>query len=87
MSPDEFEPVDPDVLDVLIQERSRGRRGSPEEAKRKRERQKLASALDYAMRRGDQHGFSGALRNAGIAEGSPAWKNAWSAYHAFQNRR
>jgi hypothetical protein len=51
---------------VLIQERSRGRRGSPEEAKRKRERQKLVSALDNAMRRADKHGFSDALRNGGI---------------------
>jgi len=87
MRRDEFDPVDPDILDVLIQERNRGRRGPPEEAKRKRERQKLASALDNAMRRGDQHGFSDALRNAGIAEGSPAWKNAWTAYHAYQNLR
>ncbi|MGB7283268.1 MAG: hypothetical protein WBE13_13475 [Candidatus Acidiferrum sp.] len=79
--------IDPDVLEVLIQERSRGRRGSPEEAKRKRERQKLVSALDNAMRRADQHGFSDALRNGGIAEGSAAWKNAWTAYHAYQSRR
>lgn len=79
--------IDPDVLDVMIQERSRGRRGSPEEAKRKRERQKLASALDAAMRRSDQHGFSDALRNAGILEGSTAWKNAWTAYYAYQGRR
>ena len=84
MSPDD---IDPDILDVLIQERSRGRRGSPEEAKRKRERQKLVSGLVNAMRRADQHGFSDALRNAGIVEGSPAWKNAWTAYYAFQNRR
>ena len=84
MSPDD---IDPDILDVLIQERSRGRRGSPEEAKRKRERRKLASELVNAMRRADKHGFSDALRNAGIMEGSPAWKNAWTAYYAFQNRR
>jgi len=84
MTPDE---IDPDILDVMIQERSRGGRGSPEEAKRKRERQKLVSALDNAMRRGDKHGFSDALRNAGIVDGSPAWKNAWAAYYAFQGRR
>jgi len=79
--------IDPDILDVLIQERSRGRRGSPEEAKRKRERQKLMAALGSAMRHRNQHGFSDALRNAGILEGSPAWKNAWAAYHAYQSRR
>jgi len=84
MSTDE---IDPDVLEVLIQERSRGRRGSPEEAKRKRERLKLASALDRAMRRADKHGFSDALRNGGITEGSAAWKNAWTAYYAHQSRR
>lgn len=83
MSTDE---IDPDVLDVMIQERSRGRRSSPEEAKRKRERQKLVSALDNAMRRADKHGFSDALRNGGITEGSAAWKNAWTAYYAYQNR-
>jgi hypothetical protein len=84
MSTDE---IDPDVLDVMIQERNRGRRGSPEEAKRKRERQKLVSALDNAMRRADKHGFSDALRNGGIIEGSAAWKNAWTAYYAYQSRR
>lgn len=84
MNPNE---IDPDILDVLIQERSRGRRGSPEEAKRKRERQKLVSALFNAMRRADKHGFSDALRNVGIVEDSPAWKNAWAAYYAFQSRR
>jgi hypothetical protein len=84
MSTDE---IDPDILDVLIQERSRGRRGSPEEAKRKRERQKLVSALDNAMRRADKHRFSDALRNGGITEDSPAWKNAWTAYYAYQSRR
>ena len=84
MSTDE---IDPDILDVLIQERSRGRRGSPEEAKRKRERQRLVSALDSAMRRADKHGFSDALRNGGITEGSAAWKNAWTAYYAHQIRR
>lgn len=84
MSKDE---IDPDILDVLIQERNRGRRGSPEETKRKRERQKLMSALDSAMRRADKHAFNDALRNAGILEGSPAWKNAWTAYYAFQSHR
>jgi len=84
MSTDE---IDPDILDVMIQERSRGGRGSPEEAKGKRERQKLASALQNAIRRADKHGFSDALRNGGIAEGSPAWKNAWAAYYAYQRRR
>jgi hypothetical protein len=81
------DPIDPDILEVLIEERSRGRRTSPEEARRKRERQKLVSALGDAMRRGDKHGFNGALRNAGILEGSDAWKNAWAAYHAYQSRR
>lgn len=71
----------------MVHERSRGRRGSPEEAKRKRERQKLVSALDNAMRRADKHGFSDALRNGGITEGSAAWKNAWTAYYAYQIRR
>lgn len=84
MSKDE---IDPEILEVLIQERNRGRRGSPEETKRKRERQKLMSALDSAMRRADKHAFTDALRNAGILEGSPAWKNAWTAYYAFQSHR
>lgn len=84
MSTDE---IDPDVLDVLREERSRGRKGSPEEAKRPRERQKLGAALDQAMRRGDQHGFSEVLRDGGIAEGSAAWKNAWAAYYAYQQQR
>jgi len=84
MCPDE---IDPDVLDVLMAERSRGRRGSAQEAKRRRERQKLVAALDHAMRRGDQHGFNDALRSGGITEGSAAWKNAWAAYHAHQRRR
>jgi hypothetical protein len=79
--------IDPDVLDVLIEERSRGRRGSPEEAKRKRQRQKMLSALDNAMRRAGKHGFTDALRNGGIVESSPAWKNAWAAYLAYQSRR
>ena len=81
------DPIDPDILDVLIQERNRGRRGSPEEAKRRRERQKLVSDLIVAMRRADQRAFSDALRKIGIPEGSLAWKNAWGAYHAYQNRR
>jgi hypothetical protein len=79
--------IDPDVLDVLREEQSRGRKGSPEEAKRRRERQKLVAALDQAMRRADQHGFNDALRNGGIAEGSTAWTNAWAAYHAYQKHR
>ena len=84
MSTDE---IDPDVLDVLREEQSRGRKGSPEEAKRRRERQKLVAALDRAMRRADQHGFNDALRNGGITEGSAAWKNAWTAYYAYQSPR
>lgn len=84
MSADE---IDRDILDVLIQERSRGRQRAPGEAARKRQREKLASALDSAMRRADKHAFSDALRNGGIAEGSPAWKNAWAAYYAYQSGR
>lgn len=81
------EDIDPDILEVLIQERSRGRQRSPEEAARNRRRQKLLAALDKAMRRADQRRFSDALRSAGINEGSPVWKNAWAAYHAYQKRR
>lgn len=84
MSRDE---IDPEILDILIQERSRGRRVSPEEPKRRRELQKLAAALIRALQRADQHGFSDALRNVGIVEASDAWKNAWAAYHAYQSRR
>lgn len=78
--------IDPEILDVLIQERARGKRRSAEESKRKHERQKLVRALDSAMRRADQRAFSDALRNAGILEGSSAWKNAWAAYHAYQRQ-
>ena len=91
MSPDgadDLDPeIDPDVLDVMIEERRRGRAGSPEEAKRKRERQKLIALLDRAMRRGDKQAFTDALQNAGMREDSRAWKNAWAAFYAYQSRR
>ena len=45
------------------------------------------SRIDSAMRRADKHGFSDALRNGGITEGSAPWKNAWAAYYAYQSRR
>ncbi len=75
-------PIDREVLDV-IEEQSRQARGrGPRDAHIERKKRKLAEDGLKAIRAKDARTFTELLRQAGIREGSPEWKNAWKAFYS-----
>ncbi len=78
---DQKDKIDQEILDVISQEKGRGK--APKDPARKREEMKLVRDLGRAMKARNERGFSDALRRGGIREGSLEWKNAWRAYRAY----
>ena len=75
---------DPDLEDMMIEERSRGRR--PVDMKTRRERQRLRRELRRLIKARDERGFIEAIRNVGLKDGSPEFLNALRVWRESQGR-
>lgn len=81
-SPQETANVDRDILDVVNEDKRRGRRRRPKDTAEERKKAKLAADGLRAIKAKDSRRFTELLRQAGIREGSPEWKNAWKAFYS-----
>jgi hypothetical protein len=74
--------IDCDVLDVMEEEKRKASRRGPRDADAERKKKKLAEDGLRAIKAKDARVFTELLRQAGIREGSPEWKNAWKAFYS-----
>lgn len=74
--------IDREVLDVIQEEKRKGSTRRPRDADAERKKKKLAEDGLKAIKAKDARTFTGLLRQAGIREGSPEWKNAWKAFYS-----
>ncbi len=74
--------IDPEVLDVIQEEKRKGSRRGPKDIAEERKKRKLAEDGLRAIKAKDARAFTELLRQAGIREGSPEWKNAWKAFYS-----
>jgi hypothetical protein len=74
--------IDPDVLDVIEEEKRKAAGRGPKDADAERKKKKLAADGLRAIKAKDARVFTELLRQAGIREGSPEWKNAWKAFYS-----
>ena len=74
--------IDPEVLDVMRDEQRRGKRHGIRDTETERKKKKLAEDGLRAIKAKDARIFTELLRQAGIPEGSPEWKNAWKAFYS-----
>ena len=81
---EEAEEKDRDLEDVMIEEKSRGRR--PVDMKTRRQRQKLLRDLRRLLESGDERAFMEAIRSAGLKDGSPEFLNALRVWREFRGR-
>jgi hypothetical protein len=77
---EESSSVDREVLDVIREEKRKGSRLGPKDTAEERKKRKLASDGLRAIKAKDARTFTEVLRQAGIRENSPEWKNAWKAF-------
>jgi len=73
--------IDPEVLEVIQEEKRKVSGRGPRDAEAERKKKKLAEAGLKAIKAKDARVFTELLRQAGIREGSPEWKNAWKAFY------
>lgn len=74
--------IDREVLDVIQTEKRKGSRRGPRDTVAERKKKKLAKDGLKAIKAKDARVFTELLRQAGIREGSPEWKNAWKAFYS-----
>jgi hypothetical protein len=72
--------IDRDVLDVIQEEKRKGSRRGPRDANAERKKKKLAQDGLQAIKTKDARLFTELLKQAGVPEGSPEWKNAWKIF-------
>ncbi len=80
--PEENREIDRDIHDVIQEERRKGKPRGPKDFTEERKKRKLAQDLLKAIKAKDARIFTELLRQAGIREGSPGWKNAWKAFYS-----
>lgn len=80
--PKEASSIDREVLDVMREEKRKVSRRGPRDAAEERKKRKLAEDALKAIKAKDARTFTELLRQAGIREGSPEWKNAWKAFYS-----
>lgn len=76
----EGDAIDREVLDVIGEARRKGSRRGPRDVGEERKKRKLAEDGLRAIKAKDARAFTELLRQAGIREGSPEWKNAWKVF-------
>ena len=74
--------IDREVHQVIREEKRRGSRRGPKDEAAERKKRKLAEGGLKAIKAKDARVFSELLRQAGVREGSPEWKNAWKAFYS-----
>jgi len=74
--------IDREVLDVIQEEKRKVSGRGPQDASAERKKKKLAEDGLRAIKAKDARTFTELLRQAGIREGSPEWKNAWKAFYS-----
>jgi hypothetical protein len=73
--------IDREVLDIIEEEKRKGRARGPKDPKTERKKKKLAEDGLRAIKAKDARVFTELLKQAGIRENSPEWKNAWKAFY------
>ena len=81
-APQEAGKIDREVLDVIQEEKRKARGRGPQDAVAERKKKRLAEDGLRAIKAKDARTFTELLRQAGIREGSPEWKNAWKAFYS-----
>jgi hypothetical protein len=79
---DESSALGHEVLDIIREEKRRGSGRSPRDIEAERKKNKLAEDGLKAIKAKDARVFTELLRQAGIVEGSPEWRNAWKAFYS-----
>jgi hypothetical protein len=74
--------IDREVLDVIHEEKRKVSGRGPRDADAERKKKKLAEDGLKAIKAKDARVFTELLKQAGIREGSPEWKNAWKAFYS-----
>ena len=74
--------IDPEVRAVIREATRKGSRRGPKDEPAERRKRKLAEDGLKAIKAKDARVFSELLRQAGVHEGSPEWKNAWKAFYS-----
>jgi hypothetical protein len=74
--------IDPEVLDVMEEQKRTASGRAPRDARAERRKTKLAEDGLKAIKAKDARAFTELLRQAGIQEGSVEWKNAWKAFYS-----
>lgn len=74
--------VDREILDVIKEEERKGSRRGPKDTAEERKKRKLAADGLRAIRAKNARAFTEVLRQGGIRENSPEWKNAWKAFYS-----
>jgi hypothetical protein len=74
--------IDREVLDVTQEQKRKASGRGPVDAEIERKKRKLAEDGLRAIKAKDARTFTELLRQAGIREGSPEWKNAWKAFYS-----
>ncbi len=74
--------IDREVLDVIREEKRKVSGRGPRDADAERKKKKLAEEGLKAIKAKDARVFTELLKQAGIREGSPEWKNAWKAFYS-----
>lgn len=74
--------IDREVLDVIHEEKRKASGRGPGDSDAERKKKKLAEDGLRAIKAKDARRFTELLRQAGIREGSPEWKNAWKAFYS-----
>lgn len=74
--------IDPEVLEVIEEQKRAASGRGPRDARAERKKRKLAEDGLKAIRAKDARAFTVLLRQAGIQEDSAEWKNAWKAFYS-----
>ena len=77
---DEKKPIDPEVREVMEDQKRLARGTGRESAERERTLKRLSAKLLAAIRARDQRAFARLLRDAGVSEGSSEWTRAWRLF-------
>ncbi len=74
--------IDREVLDAIQEQKREVSGRGPRDIDAERKKKKLGEDGLRAIKAKDARIFTELLRQAGILEGSPEWKNAWKAFYS-----
>jgi len=77
---DDRQPLDPEVREVIEDQKRLARGVGRESAAKERKLKRLSAKLLAAIRARDQRAFATLLRESGVNEGSSEWVRAWKLF-------